>query len=263
MQKDEFRHMRRGEHLSDLREDEVSWLKGIDRRGKGKKSALLMLHGFTSSPAVYREMLPHLPAYDAIVCPPLPGHAASIAEFSRVHAADWLEAAQKTCVDLVAEYERVDLMGLSLGGLLASMISQKVRVHHLYLLAPALQLHLPIPRLLSLAKGLDWLGFSEMRNAAGNLCSPTATEISYRRVPIRAISEILKLIQSFHWQAPHCPVDLFLGRHDEVVDSAAVLAMIDDLSKVKVHWLEHSAHVLPLDQDQQVIIDCLRKGFKA
>lgn len=257
MNDNDFRFMRRGKHLSGLNQEELNLLQPINQRGSGKERALLVLHGFSSSPAVYRFIIPKLNNYDAIICPVLPGHAQSIEAFSQCKSAEWLKTANDVCEGLVKEYKKVDVLGLSLGGLLACHLSQRFSLNHLFLLAPALKLHMNIDAMLKLAKILQFLGFRYMRNAAGNLKTNTNAEIAYKKLPVATIIEMLMLAKQYQWVAPTCPTDLFLGTYDAVVSSAEVGQLFAPLANVSIHWLENSAHVLPLDNDLQEIIDCI------
>jgi carboxylesterase len=227
--------------------------------GPGNERALLLLHGFSSSPAVYRRLIPALtPAYDAIVCPALPGHGESIAAFTKVKASDWVTATEQVCEGLMSNFRHVDVLGLSLGGVLACNLSQRFALHHLYLLAPALALQLNVPLALKLASILRCLGCKRMRNRAGNLHSQGYCELAYRQVPITAVVEILTLINTYQFVPPSCPTDVFLGRFDKVVNLNFVETCFAHLPNTTIHWLEHSAHVLPLDGDVDSIVACVQ-----
>ena len=219
---DDFRYMWRGKPLHTLECEQANLLAPIDIRGKGTDRALLLLHGFASSPAVYRQLLPALTKYDAVVCPTLAGHAESIQAFSVVKACDWLSTAEQACSALMKDYQKVDVLGLSLGGLLACHLSQRFHLHHLYLLAPALALHMNVKRNLKLAHILHWLGFKYLRNRAGNLCSQLYSELAYRQIPITTVIEVLSLINEFQFVPPPCPTDVFLGYFDNIVNSTLV-----------------------------------------
>ncbi len=257
---DDFRYMWRGKPLQTLQQADV--LAPIDLRGQKKDSALLLLHGFSSSPAVYRELLPAFPAYDAIVCPTLPGHGESIAAFTSVKGNEWLTAAENACAMLIKDYQQVDVLGLSLGGLLACHLSQRFELHHLYLLAPALALQFNITLALTTARILRQLGFKTLRNRAGNLRSRLHSELAYRQLPMSAIIEILALINEFKFVPPKCPTDLFLGQFDDVVNSSLVSTYFMNLPNCHIHLLSESAHVLPLDSDVGAIIACVKDNFK-
>lgn len=261
MKINDFQYMWRGKKIAPLSSQQTYWLDPIHKRGPNQERALLLLHGFASSPAVYRELLPALTLYDAVVCPVLPGHCISIAAFSKVSAGDWIAAAERACQALLNDYQTVDVLGLSLGGLLACHLSQRFTLNHLYLLAPALSLQQNTNIMLGAARILRYLGFKSLPNHAGNIHTNHFQELTYSRLPIATIIEILTLIKHFKFTPPSCPVDLFLGRFDEVVDSVVVADRFANQPNTQIHWLNHSAHVLPLDGDIKTILEVIARRF--
>lgn len=263
MNKDDFRCMRRGKITADLSAEDSKRLLPVNQCQGGKRTALLLLHGFSSTPAVFRQFLnTFTAAYDAVIIPALPGHVLSIEAFATMRATELLSFVEQSCQELIGEYEQVDVMGLSMGGLLATYLANRFTLHHLYLLAPALDLHLNISKTLLLTRFCRWLGFKRIRSAAGNLCKSEAYEIAYRQLPLTTIIELLTLIQQFKFTKPTCPTDLFLGAHDEVVNSHTIANRFAECPSVTIHWLTNSAHVLPLDNDSQQIIDCVLQNQK-
>lgn len=257
MNLDDFRCMRRGVQLATLHPEEKQLLAPLNRRNPKRQSALLLLHGFSSSPAVYRKMLHDLPHYDAIIAPVLPGHARNLQSFAQTPATEWLQSAESVCEELANDYEQLDVMGLSLGGLIACHLASRFTLRHLYLLAPALNLHLSVNYSLKLAHLLNKLGFEAVRSIAGDLFTDSSCEIVYRQLPVTAVIQILSLIKEFKFTTPNCPTDIFLGRHDAVVNSKAVAERFKNCPNSQIHWLDKSAHVLPLDGDIEQIIGCM------
>lgn len=260
MKIDDFYYMHRGERVGMLSAKDAERLAPIDIKSSGRDRALLLLHGFSSSPAVYRRLLPSLTMYDRVICPALPGHGESVAAFTKARSADWQACAEQHCGQLTREYSTVDVMGLSLGGLLACHLSKQFSLNHLFLLAPALSVFVNVPLTLFAARALHALGLRNIPNRAGNILTEGHPELSYRLLPVRQIIEILTLIRSFQFTPPACPTDVFLGRYDEVVPSNKVAAQFADLPNAHIHWLEHSAHVLPLDGDIDEIIRCVQNA---
>jgi len=244
-----------------LLDQDAHLLLPVDIRRHDSGHALLLLHGFSSSPAIYRELLPTCTMYDAVLCPVLPGHADSIESFAKATASDWFDAVIQAYQTLAKQYETIDVMGLSLGGLLACKLSEQVVINHLYLLAPALVLYRPAALTLLCARVLQYLGLKRIRNHAGNFHTHYHQELTYRQLPITAIIEILTFVHETQFVTPSCPTDLFLGRFDEVVDSKAVASLFADSSNTTTHWLENSAHILPLDGDVDAIVACIRAHY--
>jgi carboxylesterase len=260
MNRDEFRFLWCGQAVAPLLDEQMGLLSPIDIRGVGRDRALLMLHGFSSTPSVFRAMLPNIVGYDAVVCPVLPGHADSLMAFAQVQATDWLAAAEDACRALLRDYTTVDVLGFSLGGLLACHLSQRLPLNHLFLLAPALFLRLNVSMALCAARVLQALGCSRLRNRGGNLRTNRYAELTYRQVPLPVIIQILSLVKTFHFVPPACSTDVFLGRFDEVVDSSRIAALVATIPQVRTHWLEQSAHILPLDGDYEAIIECINNA---
>ncbi|MGC1181829.1 alpha/beta hydrolase [Legionella sp.] len=257
MNKNDFRYMRRGKQLFDLKKNDFSLIKSINQYRRKIDRAVVLLHGFSSSPAVYRYLIPQLKNYDAIICPALPGHGASIESFAQATAADWLALTREVCDQLFKKYTKVDIVGLSLGGLIACKLNEYFAFNHMFLLAPALELNMNVNVYLKLVIMLHHLGFKEIRGAAGNLVTDKYAEISYKKLPLTAVIELFNLVLHHQWIAPKVPVDLFLGVHDNVVSSAKVGQLFANLANVSIHWLKNSAHVLALDNDLNYIVNCI------
>ncbi len=219
--------------------------------------AILLLHGFGSSPAVYRNLIPALSNYDGVVCPALPGHGKSIRDFEHIKSQAWLDETKHICQNLCQEYDKVDIIGISLGGVLACHLSQLFDLNHLFLLAPALFLRSNLVFNLKLARVLKILGMRYLNNRGANLHQQQEYDLSFRKIPLATIIETLTFIQHFDFKVPRCPMDIFIGKYDEVVDSERVALLFNNLPQTKVHWLNHSAHVLPLDGDLATLIDVI------
>lgn len=261
---DDFRCMWRGQVVRCPSLDEITLLSDFHHETGAKHRALLLLHGFSSSPAVFRNMLPTLTqAYDTVHCPILPGHGACIDDFEQVQAQDWRLTAEACCEALLKDYEQVDVMGLSLGGLLACHLAARYPLNHAYLLAPALALQIPLSATILLTHILRRLGFRYLRNQSGNIYIKAHCEITYRKLPLSTLSEILTLIESFKLNSAQCALDVFLGRFDEVVDSGKVEALFKaSEEKTNIHWLNNSAHILSLDGNVDEILAVILANLK-
>lgn len=255
----DFCYMYRGKVTGSVTQKEELLLSPIESKNRQFNKSLLLIHGFSSSPAVYRRMLPQLTMYDTICCPILPGHGESIEAFAKATGQDWLTYISHICEQLCKTHETVDVMGMSLGGVLACHLSNQFELNHLYLLAPALSLKLNIGLCLTTARLLHRIGIPHIPNKGGNLCSDKHPELTYRKLPIHSIIQILSLIRNFNWKIPNCNIDVFLGRFDDVVDSAAVAKHFEGKINTQIHWLNNSAHVLPLDNDLEEIIHCIQE----
>jgi len=105
------------------------WVKG--------KPAALFIHGFPGSPAEMRGLAQTL--YEAgwsVQGILLPGLGADIATLPERRAADWLQAVDRSLVNLRQQHDPVLLIGHSLGGALALQTAARRPADALVLLAP-------------------------------------------------------------------------------------------------------------------------------
>jgi carboxylesterase len=105
---------------------------------RGAKEAVLLLHGFTGIPRELSIVGASLAeAGYACLAPRYPGHGTDRADFLATGAEDWLRRALDSYLDLRAEYESVQVLGHSMGGLIATIVAAMFNAPKLVLLAPA------------------------------------------------------------------------------------------------------------------------------
>ncbi|OGT54365.1 MAG: hypothetical protein A3F17_07295 [Gammaproteobacteria bacterium RIFCSPHIGHO2_12_FULL_41_15] len=261
MNMDEFAWLWQGIVKKKFTKSDKHYLDPINIRRKKNGRAILLLHGFSSSPAVFRHIVPACALYDAISAPVLPGHGLSIAAFAKVTGEEWLNNAKAEYQKLALDYAKVDVLGLSLGGLLALHIATLYKPHHLYLLAPALLLNFPLNLGPRLPNFLAKIGIKTIRSQGGNIHQRYEAELTYKRLPLTTITEVINLIHSFNFKPPTCPTDVFLGKYDATVNSGRIALLFKNLPNANIHWLNHSAHVLPLDEDKNLINNLIQTNL--
>jgi len=254
----DFSWMCQGRHLKKPSLEDLhllpTWTK---HHSKEKKTALILFHGFASSPSVFRYLYPYLQSYDYVEAPLLPGHGLSIQAFAHATAKDWLTYAQNIVQQRCQEYHHVDVLGLSLGGLIACYLAKEYPLRQLFLLAPALSLARPLPLLLKTVEIFSRLGFFSIYNRGGQTFHCQEQEMLYRQLPIQTLIEILTFINDYQHQPWSQPTTLWLGAHDKVVDSKKTSNILHDLPHLNTIILENSGHILPIECDKARITDVL------
>lgn len=123
----------------------------------GARDAVLLIHGFGDSPDTLRFLAADLHARGfSVYAPLLPGHGRTLEAFRASARGTWLNAARDAYANVAARYERVGVVGLSMGGALAVLVAaDQPQVAALILLAP----YIETPRT------LRW--FAQLAPAAG------------------------------------------------------------------------------------------------
>ncbi len=102
--------------------------------------AVLILHGYTGSPhdMYYIGRQIHKSGF-SIYIPRLPGHGTNSNDFLNSNWRDWLRKSIDSYLDLKAYHEKVYILGLSMGGLLTTILASKFHPEKIVLAAPALK----------------------------------------------------------------------------------------------------------------------------
>lgn len=214
--------------------------------------SILLLHGFSGHPD---DLLPLEIALKqaGLSCkrPFLPGHGTHLEDLSATKAADWIKFAREQEADVV--------IGLSMGGLLGTILAAERPFKKLILLSPAFVLR-PLGRLGVWASrlGLARVKHAFKKTVGSDIWDPVARAKSkaYPAIPLKALLEFDAIRQEALRALPHvqCPVFSFFGKHDHTVDVAAASKLVPNPV-----IFEHSAHILPLDYDQkELITQCLQ-----
>ncbi len=100
--------------------------------------ACLLLHGFTGGPYELEPLARHLRSRGWVCSvPTLPGHGGTPGMLGKARRGDWLDAASKLARLLSERYESIDLVGFSMGGLLAAYLTNRFPIRRLVLLNAA------------------------------------------------------------------------------------------------------------------------------
>lgn len=109
------------------------------------REAVLLCHGFTGIPRELAKVGENLAKQgNASYAPRYPGHGTDRRDFLATGAEDWLRRAVDAYLELAAEYETVQIVGHSMGGLIASLVAERFNAAKLVLLAPAFAVYSPL-----------------------------------------------------------------------------------------------------------------------
>ena len=104
-----------------------------------KEKCFLLFHGYTGYPKELEEygIYIHENTGFTVYIPRLPGHATSGEDFLTVSYKDWLRKAIDSYANLKSEYDKVYVGGLSMGGILTTLVASLYNPEKIILLAPA------------------------------------------------------------------------------------------------------------------------------
>lgn len=107
---------------------------------KGENNdCVLLIHGYTGTPHDLNYLGRRLnKAGYSVFIPRLPGHGTNTNDFLNSTWKDWLKTAVESYLNLVNNYNNLYVVGLSMGGVIASLLAANFKIDKLVLAAPAL-----------------------------------------------------------------------------------------------------------------------------
>lgn len=217
----------------------------------GSRRGVLVLHGFTGSPWEVRPVAEAMAAQGfTVAAPVLAGHATSVVALNESNWHDWLQTAERALGWLDERCDQVDIVGFSMGGLLASILASRrssERPARLVLLAPAFAIY-PYQRVAVTMLGrLGWpasLGKSDPRLPNGQKL-PT-----YMAVPLRATLSFLQLQEVARRVVVQQPALVFQGESDLTVPCQRNLALVRRVlgASTVVQVMPRAGHILARTQ---------------
>lgn len=227
---------------------------------KGTQGQALLLHGFTGTPYEVRPLAEvfHEKGY-AIWAPLLPGHGSDGAAINNTTMEQWYQAIM-SCYEEMNEVGPKIVAGVSMGGLLATLLAAQKNIDALILIAPAFELftsgktaiglsfmgaHHLLPTLRKTEQGGDIV------DKSAQLFNPNTPEI-----PIRGLQELEKVRQLALKALPQITMPVFLahGEKDRTIPpqtSVDISLKLIHAPETVLHRYPRSGHVLPIDLEQR------------
>jgi carboxylesterase len=218
----------------------------------GRSIGVLLVHGFTGSPASMRPWGEFLAARGyAVEVPRLPGHGTQWRDLNTVAWTDWYAEAERAFDRLRGECEAVVVGGLSMGGSVVLRLAEERgdQVSGVLLVNPFLSSTrkdlLALPVLKYLVPGL--------KGVINDIKKPGQDEMGYTKLPLKglaAVTAMWKVVVPDLGRVTQ-PLLYFRSTVDHVIDpssSATVLGAVGS-TDVEERMLSDSFHVATLDND--------------
>ena len=236
----------------------TGWLQDWAAAGSGKNAhvGVLLVHGFTGSPASMRpwgEFL-HSKGYTVRV-PLLPGHGTRPEDLNKVKWQEWPAKVEFELSELRKSCDVIFLVGLSMGGgtVLNVAASHNEILAGVILVNPMIHVKgVPVELAFFLSR------LQKMRTSVGDdIKRPGITEWGYDALPTRGVYQLLKMLRITRRNLKNItvPVQLFHSVEDHtlpVTNTEIILDEIGSLNKSRIE-LVNSYRVATMDCDQELI----------
>lgn len=221
----------------------------------GSRVGVLLSHGFTGTTS---SMMPLAHACEragyTVRVPRLPGHGTTWQELNTTSWQDWSAHVERVAEELLGRCDVVVVVGLSMGGTLATHLAEKYdQIDGLFLINPAFVMKDPrllaLPFIAPFVKSIPAIG--------GDINVASEPEIAYERTPLKALLSQTKMWKQVTKELPRVtqPVVLCHSPQDHVVPPACSELFLKRVGSLDVRdvVLEQSYHVATLDADAPLI----------
>ncbi|RYP85684.1 alpha/beta fold hydrolase [Nocardioides guangzhouensis] len=219
---------------------------------------VLLLHGFTGSPASIRPWAEFLATRGyAVDVPLLPGHGTRWQDLNRTTWREWYDEAERGLDRLLVDNHRVVVGGLSMGAALALMLAAKRGPDVAGVISVNVSVdnrdwrrHL-LPVLRRVTKSFPGI--------VDDIKKPGQTELGYDRLPLDASASLLDFYRALQPLLPQVtqPLLILCSSEDHVADPGSHRAVLESVSSIDVieKVLPDSYHVATLDNDAPTIFE--------
>lgn len=226
----------------------------------GNQTGILLCHGFNGTPQSMQYIGEQLSRYGYTVSiPRLSGHGTHYKEMENSKYETWISDLESAYEQLKSSCSSIFIVGQSMGGALTlQLAAKKQHIDGVFLINAAVTevayenlKDVQSPRFINEGKP--------------DIKKPSVFEITYDKVPIKAIHQLLALMEDTKKKITQvsCPTFIFKSAIDHVVspgNSDFILHYVSsDIKKQTV--LEHSYHVASMDYDAQLIVDTIHKDI--
>jgi carboxylesterase len=215
---------------------------------------VLMVHGFTGSPASMRPVGEWLAARDlSVEGVRLPGHGTDIEDLRTQRWTGWVDEAARGLDVLRERCRTVVTFAQSMGGCVALALAA-ARPHDLDGLALA-NPYVFDARLLALPVAGRFL--KDAKGVVNDIAKPGQDEIGYPRMPVPAIVEMSAMMKMVRAALPQIrqPIVVFRSATDHVIPASNARKVLDRIGSERKELIDcpNSFHVVTLDHDAPLV----------
>ena len=219
---------------------------------------VVLVHGFTGSPAAMRPWAEYLNARGySVRVPLLPGHGTRPEDLNVVQWPAWPATVKNEIVELQKHCSQIFVAGLSMGGSATLLVASELgdQLSGIILVNPMIHVRGISPTLAFAISRVMRFG----KSVGGDIKRKGVTEYSYDKLPYRGIHQLLLMLKITQERLPkiEVPMQLFHSVDDHtlpVSNTEIVMREIGSSNKSRIELL-NSFHVATLDHDNEMIFE--------
>lgn len=219
--------------------------------------ACLILHGFSGSPGQLRPLgnavFKNGMDVHAIL---LKGHGTDLRDLQGVKWHDWLKESENTYLQLKEKYQKVFVIGFSLGGVLTLLLSEKYIPDKIVLISTPVKLQnaflvslLPLFRYF-----IRYWSFHNKKKLRVDLY-----DVDYTKFPLQSFYEVVLAKQKAVKKLPliKSPALIIQSFRDEAVKPVSAEIIYNNILSTdkNILWLQDSAHLCVLGRERHVVFN--------
>ena len=217
---------------------------------------VVLVHGFTGSPAAMRPWAEFLNARGySVRVPLLPGHGTKPSDLNEVQWPEWPAKVKAEIAELQKHCSQVFVAGLSMGGGTTLHVAAELgdELSGIILVNPMIHVRGISPTLAFAISRVVKFG----KSVGNDIKRKGVTEYSYDKMPYRGIHQLLTMLQLTRAALPSVkvPMQLFHSVDDHtlpVSNTEIIMREVGSKNKSRIELL-NSFHVATLDHDSELI----------
>ena len=219
--------------------------------------AILLIHGFTGSPAEMRLLGEYLNEKGyTVYAPLLAGHGTTPEEMARTTKKEWFDSVNDGYIELKEKGNtEIVAVGLSMGGILSLKLAMKQPLKAVIPLAAPIYVQ---DQRIAWSK---WLKYFKAFKIKSGQKAPHIEQYldSYDRTPIAAVDSLHRLIKEVKvsLNQVNIPIQVMQGQKDETVQPRSAQYIFDHVNseKKELKWYKNSSHIMTLDHEKNQIFE--------
>ena len=227
----------------------------------GGSRGVLLIHGFTGSPAEMKLLGQYLSASGyTVLAPRLCGHGSRVHDMAPTTWPYWYAAVEDGYHLLQGLCDDIAVVGLSMGGLLALKLAVEQPVRKVAALSAPIYLYdrrLPLLPLYRLFRN-----YAPHKRKAFPDIEPCYS-VGYDRTPLASLSSLLTFIDHVRKLLPLLDVPAFIAQskveHTVRPESAEYIYQHVGSKDKELFWLEKSGHIITLDAERQTLFAAISR----